>query len=103
MGQGDKKFAKIKKRYGYFAVHEFSLNFPLEDTHGSARRLAHKSLLLEENNNQCGRYSVAAVWTDNNVFTFDSHSRNTDGLHDPNGWGVLLSFATASSLSDNVK
>ena len=55
-------------------MHEFSLNFPLEDTHGSARRLAHKSLLLEENNNQCGRYSVAAVWTDNNVFTFDSQS-----------------------------
>lgn len=37
------------------------------------------------------------------MFTFDSHSRNTDGLHHPNGRGVLLSFSTTSSLSDNVK
>ena len=37
------------------------------------------------------------------MFTFDSRRRNTDGLHDPNGRGVLLSFSTASSLNDNVK
>ena len=51
----------------------------------------------------CGGYSVATIWAENNVFLFDSHSRNTYGLHDPNGQAVLLSFSTVSSLNNYIK
>ena len=51
----------------------------------------------------CGGYSVATTWAENNVFLFDSHNRNTYGLHDPNGQAVLLSFSTVSSLNNYIK
>ena len=37
------------------------------------------------------------------MFLFDSHSRNTYGLHDPTGQAVLLSFSTVSSLNNYIK
>ena len=86
--QGDKIF-EDKKLYEYLAV-------------------AHESLLLAENNNLFQNYRhysesdrgngaiftyfpycVATKWAENNLFLFDSHSRNTYGLHDPNGQAVL--------------
>ena len=88
---------------------------PLESTSVSARRLARESLLFAEKNNllenyrhfsesnrgngaifTCGGYSVATIWTKNNVFLFDSHSCNTYGLHGPNGRAALSSFSTVS-------
>ena len=104
------------------AVDELPLNFLLEGTNVSARRLAHESLLFAENNNlfenhrhysesdrrngaifTCGGYRAATIWAENNVFLFDSHSRNTCGLHEPNGQAVLLSFSTVSSLNKYIK
>ena len=118
--QGDqifKKFCEDKKRYEYLAVDELPLNFPLEDTNASARGLAHESLLVLEKNNlfkncshyiesdkgnreifTCRGYSAAAILAVNNMLLFDSHSRNTYGLHDSNGRAVLFSFSTVSSL-----
>ena len=123
--QGDKIFKKVcenKKLYEYLAVDELPLNFPLEGTNVSARRLAHESLLFAEKNNlfenyrhysesdrgngaifTCGGYSVAIIFAENNRFLFDLHSRNTYGLHDPNGQAVLLSFSTVSSLNNYIK
>ena len=112
--QGDTIFKNVcedKKKYAYLAVDELPLNFPLEGTNVSARRLSHESLLFAEKKNlfenyrlysendrgnetifTYGEYSVATIWAENNVFLFDSRSRNTDGLHDANGRAVLLSF-----------
>ena len=124
--QGDKIFKNVcenKKLYEYLAVDELPLNFPLEGTNVSARRLAHESLLFAEKNNlfenyrhysesdrgngaifTCAGYSVATICAENNRFLFDSHSRNTYGLHDPNGKaGNLLSFSTVSSLNNYIK
>ena len=35
---------------------------------------------------------IGILWWDNSVIIFDSHSRNTDGYHDPNGKGLQLEF-----------
>ena len=100
MEQGDKFFINIcedKKRNEYLAVDELPLNFTLEGTDISAKILAHESLLFAEKNNlfenyrhysesdrgngkifTCGEDSVTAIWAENNVFLFDSHSPNTD-------------------------
>ena len=123
--KGDKIFKKVcedKKLYEYLAVAELTLNFPLERTNVSAGRIAHESLLFAEKNNlfenyrhyseidrgngtifTCGGYIVATIWAANNVFLFDLHSRNTYGLHDPNGQAGLLSFSTVSSLNNYIK
>ena len=48
MEQGGKMFKKVredKKLYEYLAVDELPLNFPLEGSNVSARRLAHESLV----------------------------------------------------------
>ena len=36
--------------------------------------------------------SIGILWWDNSVIIFDSHSRNTNGYHDPNGKGLQLGF-----------
>ena len=54
MKQGDKIFKKVfedKKRYECLTVDDLLLNFPLEGTNVSVRRLAHESLLFAEKNN----------------------------------------------------
>ena len=97
--RGDKIFkkdCKYKKRYEYLAVDELLLNFSLEGTNVSARRLLHESLLFAEKNNlfknfshysesdrghgeilTCRGYSVATIWAENNVF----YSIHTVGIH----------------------
>ena len=123
--QGDKIFKKVwedKKLYEYLAVDELPLNFPLEGTNVSARKLLHESLLFAEKNNlfenyrhysesdrgngaifTCGGYSVGTIWSENNVFLFDSHSWNTYDLHKLNAQTVLLSFSTLSSSNNYIK
>ena len=110
--QGDKIF-EDKKLYEYLAVDEIPFNFALESTNISVQgdfclTFAHESLLFAENNNLFQNYRhysesdrgngaiftyfpycVATKWAENNLFLFDSHSRNTYGLHDPNGQAVL--------------
>ena len=52
--QRDKNFKKVcenKKKAWILAVDELLLNFPLEGTNVSARKLAHDSLLFAEKNN----------------------------------------------------
>ena len=91
-----KRIANIEKKYEYLAVDELLLNFPLEGTNVSARRLLHESLLFAEKNNlfknfshysesdrgngeilTCRGYSVATIWAENNVF----YSIDTVGIH----------------------
>ena len=35
---------------------------------------------------------IGILWWDNSVIIFDSHSRNTNGYHDPTGKGLQLEF-----------
>ena len=46
---------------------------------------------------QCCNYVEASV------FLFDSHGRNNQGFHDPNGKATLLEFRSMTSLSNVLK
>ena len=48
-------------------------------------------------------FSIAIIWWNNSLFVFDSHSRNADGCHDPNGKAILLEFRLVSSLNSYIK
>ena len=48
-------------------------------------------------------FSIAIIWWNNSIFVFDSHSRNADGYHDPNGKAILLEFCLVSSLNSYIK
>ena len=37
------------------------------------------------------------------MFIFDSHSRNTNGYHDPNGKAILLEFCLVTSQNSYIK
>ena len=92
-----------------FAVDELPLNISIEGIHISTEMLARESNLFAERNYlfanyrnytesersdgtifTCACFSTGIKWWTNSVFAFDSHSRNTDGYHDPNGKAVLL-------------
>ena len=48
-------------------------------------------------------HSVAAIWTGNNMFLFDSHSGNTGGTHNSNWRAAILSFSTFRQLGNYIK
>ena len=51
----------------------------------------------------CAGFSVAVVWSQHYVYVFDSHSRNSNGFHNPNGKAILLKFCSINSLNNYVK
>ena len=105
--QRDKIFKSIcedKESYEYLVVDKLLLYFLLESANVESLLFADKIKLIEncrhysESNigNEtiftCGGYGVATISAEN-VFLFDSHSRNTDGLHNLNERNLLLSFS----------
>ena len=51
----------------------------------------------------CAGFSVGIMWNKTSVFLFDSHSRNNQGFHDPNGKATLLEFRSMLSLNNFLK
>ena len=43
------------------------------------------------------------MWNKASVFSFDSHSRNDQGFHDPDGKATLLEFRSMTSLNKFLK
>ena len=43
------------------------------------------------------------MWNKASVFLFDSHSRNDQGFHDPDGKATLLEFRSMTSLNKFLK
>ena len=48
----------------------------------------------------CAGFSIAVLRSENNVYFFDSHRRNSDGFHDTNGNTILLELFFISSLNN---
>ena len=51
----------------------------------------------------CAGFSVAIMWNKKSVFLFNSHSRNNQGFHYPNGKAALLEFRSMASLNNFLK
>ena len=123
--QGDKIFkqvCRLKGNYDYLAVDEPPLSIQLEGISLSVRRLALENHLFGDRNNlfenhihysetekgngaifTCSGLSIAVIWAGDCVFLFDSHSRNINGRHDPNGQAVLLKFSLLSCVNNYIK
>ena len=63
----------------------------------------HKRLTPNEIGNgaifTCAGFSFALIWTKKFIFVFDSHSRNSQGVHTPNGQSVLLEFRSIKAFN----
>ena len=97
--QGDKIFKDVCNARGVLEAlvnDELPLNLQIEGASISVTRLALESNLFSERNNlfenyihyspsekgngaifTCAGYSIATIWSNNDVFIFDSHSHNT--------------------------
>ena len=103
-------------------VDELPLNINIEDVHISTKMLVSESNLFIERNDffanfrnytefkrgnsaifTCSGFSIAIIQWINSLFVFDSHSRNADGYHDPNGKAILLEFRLVTSLNSHIK
>ena len=119
--QGDNIFKEVGV-YQPLAVDELPHDISIEDTHVSAEMLAHESNLFAEKDNlfencrhydstekgngaifTCAGFTVAVVWSQNYVDVFDSHSRNSNGFHDPSRKAILLKFCSINSLNNYLK
>ena len=122
--QGHRMFKDVCNAKGIFealAVGEPLLNFQIESINVSVTGLALEiGLFLQRNSlfetfihhssNEkengaiftCAGYSIAAIWAQN-IYVFDSYSRNTKGSHDPNGQAVLLTFYSMTSVNNYIK
>jgi len=110
--QADRIFNDVCRNKGIYqplAVDELPPNFLLEGINVSAQRLVHESHIFSDKNNlfenyshydanqkgngaifTCNGFSVAAIWGQDHVFVFDSHSRNRQGLQ--NGEAYFENF-----------
>ena len=119
--QGDRVFKDVDVNQA-LAVDELPFNISIEGVHISTKMLVCESNLFVERNDFFANYrnytesergngaiftragfSIAIIWWNNSIFVFDSHSRNADGYHDPNGKAILLGFCFVSSLNSYIK
>ena len=119
--QGDRIFKDFDVNQA-LAVDEPPLNISIEDVHISTKMLVCESNLFVERNDSfanfrsytesergngaiftCAGFSIAIIWWNNSLFVSDSHRRNADGYHDPNGKAILLEFRLVSSLNSYIK
>ena len=66
----------------------------------------HKELSSTEVGNgaifTCSGMSFALIWGKKSIFLFDSHSRSSEGCHDPNGLSFLLVFSSFTFLNNFI-